>query len=137
MAASPEEMYQCQTVNCGYIYNPDKGDRKGKIEKGTQFKDIPEDWRCPVCGASKKAFKPLAGPGSVHAENAKSQEAPAPSAAGNNGMKKYRCNICGYVYDPAVGEPSAGIAPGTAFEDLPDDYECPVCGATKDDFTEV
>ena len=63
--AEPEEMYQCQTLNCGYIYNPDKGDRKGKILKGTQFKDLPEDWKCPICGASKKRFKPLAGPGSV------------------------------------------------------------------------
>lgn len=63
--ANPEEMYQCQMVNCGYIYNPDKGDRKGKIPKGVQFADLPEDWRCPVCGASKKAFKSLAGPGST------------------------------------------------------------------------
>ena len=44
-------MYQCQTVNCGYIYNPDKGDRKGKIPKGTLFEDLPDDWKCPVCGA--------------------------------------------------------------------------------------
>lgn len=63
--ANPEEMYQCQTVNCGYIYNPDKGDRKGKIPKGTQFKDLPEGWKCPVCGASTKMFKPLVGPGSA------------------------------------------------------------------------
>lgn len=57
--AEPKDMYQCQTANCGYIYNPDKGDRKGKIEKGTQFADLPEDWKCPVCGAGKKAFNPL------------------------------------------------------------------------------
>jgi rubredoxin len=63
--ANPEEMYQCQTVNCGYIYNPDKGDRKGKIPKGTKFEDLPDDWKCPICGAGKKMFKPLAGPGSV------------------------------------------------------------------------
>jgi len=63
--AKPEEMWQCQTVSCGYIYNPDKGDRKGKIPKGTLFEDLPEDWRCPICGAGRKMFKPLAGPGSV------------------------------------------------------------------------
>ncbi len=57
--ANPDEMYQCQTVNCGYIYNPDKGDKKGKIPKGTKFEDLPEDWKCPICGASTKAFKPL------------------------------------------------------------------------------
>jgi len=61
----PEEMYQCQTVNCGCIYNPEKGDRKGKIPKGTQFEKISDEWRCPVCGATKKCFRPLAGPGSV------------------------------------------------------------------------
>ena len=63
--ADPEEMYQCQATNCGYIYNPDKGDRKGKVQKGTLFGDLPDDWKCPVCGASKKAFRPLAGKGSV------------------------------------------------------------------------
>ncbi|WP_299984015.1 rubredoxin [Desulfobacula sp.] len=57
--AEPKDMYQCQTVNCGYIYNPDKGDRKGKIVKGTKFEDLADDWKCPVCGASTKAFKSL------------------------------------------------------------------------------
>ncbi len=57
--AEPAEMYQCQTVNCGYIYDPDRGDRRGKILKGTRFKDLPDDWKCPVCGAGKKMFKPL------------------------------------------------------------------------------
>ncbi len=57
--ANPEEMYQCQSASCGYIYHPDKGDRKGKIAKGTQFEDLPEDWKCPVCGSTKKMFKPL------------------------------------------------------------------------------
>ena len=57
--AEPKEMYQCQTTNCGFIYDPDRGDRKGKIKKGVQFEDLPEDWKCPVCGASTKAFKCL------------------------------------------------------------------------------
>ncbi|MBQ6566328.1 MAG: rubredoxin [Treponema sp.] len=52
-------MYQCQTGNCGYIYRPEKGDRKGKIPAGTAFADLPDDWRCPVCGASKKMFQKL------------------------------------------------------------------------------
>jgi len=54
--ANPEEMYRCQTVNCGYIYDPDRGDRKGKIPKGTQLQDLPDTWRCPVCGATTKMF---------------------------------------------------------------------------------
>jgi rubredoxin len=49
-------------------------------------------------------------------------------------MDKYVCTICGYVYDPEQGDSDADIAPGTSFEDLPDDWECPVCGAGKDDF---
>jgi rubredoxin len=61
-------MYQCQTATCGYIYDPDRGDRKGKIPKGVQFKDLPDNWVCPVCGAGKKMFKPLAGPGSAREE---------------------------------------------------------------------
>ena len=52
----------------------------------------------------------------------------------NKKMEKWVCTICGYVYDPAVGDPDSGIAPGTAFEDLPDDWVCPICGATKDQF---
>lgn len=49
-------------------------------------------------------------------------------------MEKYRCLVCGYIYDPAEGEPSDGIEPGIPFEKLPDDYLCPVCGAGKDEF---
>lgn len=49
-------------------------------------------------------------------------------------MKKYFCNPCGYTYDPAKGDPEHGIKPGTAFEDLPDDWVCPVCGIDKSMF---
>ena len=52
-------------------------------------------------------------------------------------MKKYVCDVCGYVYDPAVGDPDSGIAAGTAFEDIPDDWVCPTCGVTKEDFSVV
>ena len=49
-------------------------------------------------------------------------------------MEKYKCEICGYIYDPVVGEPLNGIEPGTAFSDLPADYMCPICAAGKDEF---
>ncbi len=49
-------------------------------------------------------------------------------------MGKYVCTVCGYIYDPALGDPENGIAAGTAFEDLPDEWVCPVCGADKDQF---
>jgi rubredoxin len=50
-------------------------------------------------------------------------------------MQKYVCDVCGWTYDPATGAPEHEIEPGTAFEDLPEDFVCPVCGAEKEDFT--
>ena len=52
-------------------------------------------------------------------------------------MTKYRCTVCGYIYDPALGDPDGGVKPGTAFEQLPDGWVCPVCGASKDAFEKV
>lgn len=52
-------------------------------------------------------------------------------------MKKYLCIPCGYIYDPEVGDPDGGIAPGTAFEDIPDDWVCPICFVGKDEFEPV
>ena len=51
-------------------------------------------------------------------------------------MKKYRCTVCGYIYDPAMGDPDSGVAPGTPFESIPDDWVCPVCGVDKTMFEE-
>lgn len=50
-------------------------------------------------------------------------------------MSKYVCNVCGYVYDEALGDPDNGIDAGTAFDALPDDFACPLCGVGKEDFT--
>ena len=52
-------------------------------------------------------------------------------------MKKCRCVICSYIYDPAAGDPDNNVAPGSAFEDLADDWVCPDCGAGKDEFDPV
>ncbi len=49
-------------------------------------------------------------------------------------MRKYECALCGWVYDEALGDPEHGIAPGTKFIDLPEDYQCPICAAAKDQF---
>ena len=51
-------------------------------------------------------------------------------------MKKYVCNVCGYVYDPAEGDPDNGVAAGTAWEDVPEEWVCPLCSAPKEDFSE-
>jgi rubredoxin len=52
-------------------------------------------------------------------------------------MDKYECTLCGWVYDPELGDPDSGIEPGTRFEDIPEDWVCPVCGASKDQFAKV
>ncbi len=52
-------------------------------------------------------------------------------------MNKWECSVCGYIYDPAEGDPSSGIASGTAFEDLPDSWVCPECGSPKSVFVKL
>ena len=52
-------------------------------------------------------------------------------------MKKYKCEVCGYIYDPAAGDPDNGVQPGPAFEDIPEDWGCPLCGVGKDQFVET
>ncbi len=49
-------------------------------------------------------------------------------------MAKYKCTVCGWIYDPEIGDPDSGIAPGTSFEKIPDDWQCPMCGASKSEF---
>lgn len=52
-------------------------------------------------------------------------------------MEKYLCEACGYIYDPEIGDPDGGIAPGTKFEDIPEDWVCPLCGVSKSDFVKM
>jgi len=52
-------------------------------------------------------------------------------------VKKYECTVCGYIYDPEAGDPESGTLPGTPFEQLPDNWVCPVCGADKSQFRAV
>ena len=52
-------------------------------------------------------------------------------------MDKYRCIPCGWMYDPAKGDPENGVAPGTPFEELPEDWSCPLCGADKSQFEKI
>lgn len=77
----------------------------------------------------KNGKAPQAAPTYIKEENA---NAVIDKAANND---KYQCSICGYIYDPLIGDPDGGIKPGTSFENLPDNWVCPVCGAGKADFT--
>jgi rubredoxin len=98
--------YKCRL--CGYIYSPLRGEPHNGIPAGTAFEDLPEDYLCPVCGQQGKG------------------------RVGKWGFEewlptRYVCTMCDYIYDEKRGEPHRGIKPGTKFEDLPDDYVCPVC----------
>jgi rubredoxin len=98
--------YKCNL--CGYIYSPLRGEPHNSIPAGTSFDDLPDTYVCPVCGYQ--------GKGKI----------------GKWGFDEWRptrylCSMCSYVYDEKRGEPHRGIKPGTKFEDLPDDYTCPVC----------
>ena len=103
--ASPKR-YKCRI--CGYIYSPLRGEPHNGIPAGTAFDDLPETYVCPVCGYQGKG------------------------RIGKWGFEEWRptrymCTMCSYVYDEKRGEPHRGIKAGTKFEDLPDDYVCPVC----------
>jgi len=62
---------------------------------------------------------------------------PRPAGLTENSDDHYECAVCGYIYDPKEGDPDGGIAPGTPWEDIPDDWVCPTCGAGKEDFIKV
>jgi rubredoxin len=104
--AAPPMRYKCRI--CGYVYSPLRGEPHNGIPVGTSFEDLPETYVCPVCGYQGKG------------------------RIGKWGFEEWRptrylCSICSYVYDEKRGEPHRGIKAGTKFEDLPDDYVCPVC----------
>jgi len=58
--SEPKDIYRCQVNNCGFIYDPARGDKRRKIAPGIAFCDLPEDWHCPICKATKKSFKCMA-----------------------------------------------------------------------------
>jgi len=98
--------YRCRL--CGYVYSPLRGEPHNGIPAGTPFEDLPEDYVCPVCGYQ--------GRGKI-GKWGFDEWAPT----------KYICSICNYIYDEKRGEPHRGIKPGTKFDDLPENYRCPVC----------
>lgn len=110
---------------CGWEYDPAVGDPDSGIAPGTAFEDLPEDWGCPVCGDSRSDF---------HAADS------ADSAAEQKSdMAMWQCQVgnCGYIYRPEKGDRKGKIPAGTAFEDLPDDWRCPVCGASRKMFKKL
>ena len=86
----------------------------------------------------KKGISPKAAPTYIASEEKlENQTFKEKEGKEREKMIRYKCTVCGYVYDPEIGDPDSGIEAGTPFEDLPDDWVCPVCGANKDDFEEM
>jgi flavin reductase (DIM6/NTAB) family NADH-FMN oxidoreductase RutF/rubredoxin len=141
-----------QVVDCGmlaegepmtyaYYHQVKKGktpERAATYIKGdTSSSDTGSGGKSSAAGGGGVEAKPAgeakqAG-GAKQAEEAK-PAGEAKQAVEGNAMKKYVCSVCGYIYDPEKGDPDSGAAPGTAFEDLPGDWVCPVCGVGKDQF---
>ncbi len=99
--------YVCKI--CGYVYEGDT---------------LPADFVCPLCKHGAADFERITVGEGAQKEKEKNK-------------MKYSCNVCGWVYDEAKGDPENGIAPGTKFEDLPADFVCPVCGVDKEQFSKA
>ncbi len=87
----------------------------------------------------KRGTTPKTAPSYVEVkkEAAAPAATPTPAAAPVSAPAKYKCDVCGYIYDPSLGDPGSGVKPGTAFEDIPESWVCPICGADKTQFTKV
>lgn len=145
--------------DCKYEYDEFKGDPHEGFPAGTPWSQIPEEWSCPDCAVRDKVdFELVKGSGvpvvaaapapTMPAAPAtptevvvttvplpSSQKAPPKVAAADaKPFVKWICITCGHIYDEALGDDYDGFAPGTRFEDIPDDWCCPDCGATKEDY---
>lgn len=89
----------------------------------------------PICGIFLKKDKHGQKPPAVLNKSARLRETNRMTCERRNGMR-YECP-CGYIYDEEKGDPDHGLAPGTKFEDIPEDWECPVCGLTKETFEKL
>ncbi len=95
------------------------------------------DWRVQQgSGAKREGYKKKRA-GDINKNKGMKKAAVLYETKKGGSMTKYRCIVCGYIYDPAVGDSSAGIVPGTSFEDLPADWICPECGVDKSQFEVV
>jgi rubredoxin len=149
--------YQCP--DCGYTYDEIQGHQHEGFPPGTPWSQVPDDFSCPDCAVrDKQDFVLIGGAPSAETSTAQviepapapipepaaaalcapaapqpSQPAPATSAAGT-AYRKWLCITCGHIYDEALGDEHEGFPPGTLFSQIPDDWCCPDCGATKEDY---
>lgn len=128
---SQYKIWECQV--CAWIYDEAKGWPEDGIAPGTRWEDIPDDWLCPECGVGKDDFDMVA--------ISESETTPAAVAVAKQDTHSetieysiWECQVCSWVYDESKGWPEDGIAPGTAWQDIPKDWLCPECGVGKSDF---
>ena len=117
-------VYVCSV--CGWTYDEAEGAPDHGIAAGTAWADVAEDFRCPICKVPKSKFEAEA------AEEPEKEEAEEKKA----GSRKFVCQVCGWTYDEAEGAPDYGIKAGTAWEDVPGDFRCPICKVPKAKFEE-
>lgn len=125
-----------ECIVCGWIYDEEKGAPEEGLAPGTRWEDIPDDWECPECGVGKDQFEMIEQ--RVVADQNTAVATPSavkPSFTEESvSYSVWECVICGWLYDEQKGAPEEGIAPGTRWEDVPDDWTCPDCGVGKDEF---
>ncbi|MEY3017419.1 MAG: hypothetical protein RL336_554 [Pseudomonadota bacterium] len=146
------KVWEC--IVCGFIYDESLGLPEEGIAPGTRWEDVPEDWLCPECGVGKLDFEMIevkevaitsdTTPTDDKVATTQVADTPiidtpasAPLAASGEPFKVWECIVCGWEYDEALGWPEDGIAPGTRWEDVPEDWACPECGVGKLDFEMV
>ena len=127
--AAEGRIFQCSV--CGWTYNEAEGAPDKGIPAGTKWEDLPEDFRCPVCKVPKSKFQEKGGTGAPAAE-----EDVAETTGNAPGSRVYKCSVCGWTYSEAEGAPEHGIKPGTLWENVPEDFRCPVCKVPKTMFEE-
>lgn len=113
--------------DCSYIYDEAKGEPHEGLAPHTNWAEVPDDWACPDCAVRDK-------PDFIRLADDASNSPLAEPAAGAEPFAKWHCVTCGHIYDEALGDPMTGVAPGTRWADVPADWYCPDCGATKEDY---
>ena len=125
---SEYRVWECQV--CAFVYDEAKGWPDDGIAPGTRWEDVPDDWLCPECGVGKADFEMIV----VGTSKDTTTTAQAAPPAAESKWKVWECLVCGWIYDEAEGYEDEDIAPGTAWEDVPEDFVCPECGVSKEDF---
>ncbi len=130
---------------CGWVYDEKAGCPSKGIEPGTKWEDVPDDFVCPTCRVPKDKFQQKSGPEGAAEPETKESSQPQPDTEAHKveeitgnapGGRVFKCSVCGWSYSEEEGAPDNGIRPGTLWEDVPEDFRCPVCHVPKSKFEE-